>query len=724
MGRPPFRRVLVANRGEIAVRIIRACRDLGMEVVAVYSDADAAGAARAAGRRAVRLGPSSPPESYLRIDAVVAAARRDRRRGRSIRGTGSSPSGRRSPGPSRTRALVYVGPSPATIEALGDKLHARRLAARVGVPAVPGTLDPAPVDRPDQVADDRRRGGARRLPAPGQGGRGRGRARHAPRRARARTCPAALAAGSHEASSAFGDGSVYLEREIAPGAARRGPAARRQPRQRRRAGRARLLAPAPAPEARRGVARAGAVDGPAARPARDGGPARRRRRAAQRGDVRVPARPRRGVLVPRGQHAAPGGARRDGARRRCRHRARAVPRRRGRAARRRRGRRGRARRDADRARDRGPHRRRGSVARVRADARSRRSVGHAVRAGYPRRHGDRGGRCRPARLRQPHRASSWSTATTATPRVDALGARARRDRDRRGPDDAAVPSLRRAQRLVPPRRRCPPAGSTPTGTARRATRRRRGMRCSQPAWPRRGDEARVTPRLPPAMRDCHPPTRPATAGAARPATRHRPMAALTRRPSRRVAAHAHRPRPARGHEPDGQRARAHGSVSLRKDSCSSTASRLTRCSVTRATAATSSRTGPRPFRSTLEPPARDGRGIRPPGGHRRRVHVRGRGRVGATGRAARAGDPRPAGPRPEGRTRSGRSSRARSCRWRWGGRRGRGRAAAPGRRGDEDAERAAGAAGWHHRAAGGCAGRQHRGRRPAPGDQVSERRSG
>src|SRR4051812_23754477 len=71
---PPFRRLLIANRGEIAVRIIRACRELGIETVAVYSDADARAAPVRFADIAVRIGPPPPLESYLRIESVVAAA--------------------------------------------------------------------------------------------------------------------------------------------------------------------------------------------------------------------------------------------------------------------------------------------------------------------------------------------------------------------------------------------------------------------------------------------------------------------------------------------------------------------------------------------------------------------------------------------------------------------------------------------------------------------------
>jgi acetyl-CoA carboxylase biotin carboxylase subunit len=214
MRTPPFERVLIANRGEIAVRVIRACHELGMEAVAVYSDADAQSMHVQMADTAIRIGPPAPSESYLRIDRILEAAL----------ATGSEAI---HPGygflaeraafalAAEEAGIAFVGPSSAAIDALGDKLHARRLARSIGVDPVPGTLDPAPVDRADAVAGIVAEAEAIGFPllvkaAAGGGGRGMRRVTDA------RDLPAALTAASVEALSAFGDGSVYLEREIRP----------------------------------------------------------------------------------------------------------------------------------------------------------------------------------------------------------------------------------------------------------------------------------------------------------------------------------------------------------------------------------------------------------------------------------------------------------------------------------------------------------------------------
>jgi len=213
-GAPPFRRLLIANRGEIAVRIIRTCRDLGIESVAVYSDADVDAAHVRAADVAVRLGPAPAAESYLRADATVAAALATdadaihpgygflSERAAFVRATVEA-------------GLVFVGPSAEAVEALGDKLAARRTARDAGVPVVPGTFAPAAVDRPDAlgaVVAEAEGIGFPLLVKAAAGGGGRGMRRVANRD----ELPAALAAGAAEARAAFGDGAVYLERELRP----------------------------------------------------------------------------------------------------------------------------------------------------------------------------------------------------------------------------------------------------------------------------------------------------------------------------------------------------------------------------------------------------------------------------------------------------------------------------------------------------------------------------
>ena len=214
----PFRRVLIANRGEIALRIIRACRELGIETVAVYSDADVDAAHVRAADVAVRLGPAPAAESYLRADAIIDAALRDRRARPSTRATGSCRARLVRRGAVEEAGLVFVGPSSATRSTRSATSWPRGgRRATAGVPVVPGTFEPRAVDRPDAVDGDladararsasrcssRRRpaaaaAGMRRVDAAGRAAGGAGR-RIAPRRA-----------------AAFGDGAVYLEREIRP----------------------------------------------------------------------------------------------------------------------------------------------------------------------------------------------------------------------------------------------------------------------------------------------------------------------------------------------------------------------------------------------------------------------------------------------------------------------------------------------------------------------------
>ena len=207
-----FQRVLVANRGEIALRIIRACRELGLESVAVYSDADAQAAHVAAADQAVRLGPAPAGESYLRADLLVEAALAT---GAQAIHPGYGFLSERAAFAEACAAagLIFVGPAPATLAGLGDKLAARRSARAAGVPVVPGTLDAARFDAPADraallaAAEDI---GWPLLVKAAAGGGGRGMRRVE----RAADLPGALAAAAGEAAAAFGDGAVYLERLI------------------------------------------------------------------------------------------------------------------------------------------------------------------------------------------------------------------------------------------------------------------------------------------------------------------------------------------------------------------------------------------------------------------------------------------------------------------------------------------------------------------------------
>ncbi|MBA2253564.1 MAG: hypothetical protein H0W07_00420, partial [Chloroflexi bacterium] len=210
-----FRRLLVANRGEIALRVIRACRELQIETIAVYSDADTTAPHVLAADVAIRLGPASPAESYLDGPAIVAAARRT---GAEAIHPGYGFLSERAAFAEECAAagLVFIGPEPRTLAGLGDKLAARRTARDAGVAIVPGTFEPAPVDRSGTDTRSAEEADAIGWPllvkaAAGGGGRGMRRVEQV------EDLPAALLAASQEASTAFGDGAVYLERYVEAG---------------------------------------------------------------------------------------------------------------------------------------------------------------------------------------------------------------------------------------------------------------------------------------------------------------------------------------------------------------------------------------------------------------------------------------------------------------------------------------------------------------------------
>jgi acetyl-CoA carboxylase biotin carboxylase subunit len=201
-------KVLVANRGEIAVRIMRACRELGIGSVAVYSDADAGSPHVAAADEAVRVGPAEAARSYLDVDALLEACEAT---GAEAVHPGYGFLAENAEFARRVveAGLVFVGPPAAAIAAMGDKTAARARMIEAGVPVVPGS-DTALSD-PDEAARAARDIGYPVLLKAAAGGGGKG--------MRVVTEPdslaAALEAASREARQAFGDGRVYLERYLA-----------------------------------------------------------------------------------------------------------------------------------------------------------------------------------------------------------------------------------------------------------------------------------------------------------------------------------------------------------------------------------------------------------------------------------------------------------------------------------------------------------------------------
>ena len=202
-----FRKVLIANRGEIAVRIIRACRELNVAAVAVYSEADAESLHVRMADEAVCIDPAASSQSYLNIDAVVAAAV----------ATGAEAVhpgyGFLAENPSFARAvtatgLTFIGPPAEAMEVMGSKTSARRAALEAGVPIVPGTVEPL-ISFRDADKSARELGYPVMLKAAAGGG-GKGMRLVAD----ARVLRSVFETAQAEAAAAFGDSSLYLEKAI------------------------------------------------------------------------------------------------------------------------------------------------------------------------------------------------------------------------------------------------------------------------------------------------------------------------------------------------------------------------------------------------------------------------------------------------------------------------------------------------------------------------------
>jgi acetyl-CoA carboxylase biotin carboxylase subunit len=207
MDGPPFERVLVANRGEIAIRIIRACRDLGVSPVAVYSEADRDSLHVTLADDALEIGPAHARKSYLLPDAIVDAARRCGAQAVHP-GYGFLSEDPRLPRACEEAGLAFVGPSADVMAAVGDKVLAREAAIAAGVPVVPGS--DGRVESVSEAADVAAEIGYPVMLKASAGGGGRGiRVVQDPDE-----LPAAFKEATTEAEAAFGDGGLFIEKQL------------------------------------------------------------------------------------------------------------------------------------------------------------------------------------------------------------------------------------------------------------------------------------------------------------------------------------------------------------------------------------------------------------------------------------------------------------------------------------------------------------------------------
>ncbi len=203
-----FKKILIANRGEIAVRIVRACRELGIASVAVYSDVDRAAMHVRLADEAYAIGPAASRESYLRIDKLLDVAKRAGCDALHP-GYGFLAENAQLPRACAAANVTFIGPTAEAMEQMGSKTAARNLAKQANVPTVPGTLDP--IEKLEDAMSIARDTGYPVLLKAIAGGGGKGMRRVMNESEMA----AAWRDASSEATNAFGDGRLYLEKYLA-----------------------------------------------------------------------------------------------------------------------------------------------------------------------------------------------------------------------------------------------------------------------------------------------------------------------------------------------------------------------------------------------------------------------------------------------------------------------------------------------------------------------------